>query len=112
MLEFYFIEAFYNKNQHFFISTTCGKISFVQGLGKNKMFGDGLKSIDWVSKINLTKTKEEEIKECFNYKTIEFHYLDDLDDFDSLLETFKKNYKQVTDRKQMAIVTFLVRKKN
>ena len=76
------------------------------------MFGDGLKSIDWVPKINLTKTREEEIKECFNYTTIEFHYLDDLDDFDTLLETFKKNYKQVTDRKQMAIVTFLVRKKN
>ena len=75
------------------------------------MFGDRLKSIDWVSKINLTKTREEEVKECFNYTAIEFHYLDDLDDFDTLLETFKKNYKQVTDRKQMAIVTFLVKKK-
>ena len=55
------------------------------------MFGDELKSIDWVSKINSAKTREEEIRECFNYATIEFHYLDDSDDFDTLLETFKKD---------------------
>lgn len=55
------------------------------------MFGDELKSIDWVSKSNSAKTREEEIRECFNYVTIEFHYLDDSDDFDTLLETFKKD---------------------
>ena len=34
--------------------TACGKTSFVQSLGKNKMFGAKLKSFDWV-KNNLNK---------------------------------------------------------
>ena len=50
--------------------TGCGKTSFVQSLGKNKIFGDRLKSVDWVSKINLKKSREEKIRECFNYTTI------------------------------------------
>ena len=39
--------------------TGYGKISFVQSLGKNKIFGDGLKGGDWVSKFNLTKNRED-----------------------------------------------------
>ena len=39
--------------------TGCGKTSFVQSLGKNKIFGDGLKGGDWVSKFNLTKNRED-----------------------------------------------------
>ena len=42
--------------------TGCGKTSFVQSLGKNKIFGDGLIGVNWVSKINLTKNREDEIK--------------------------------------------------
>ena len=42
--------------------TGCGKTSFVQSLGKNKIFGDGLTGVNWVSKINLTKNREDEIK--------------------------------------------------
>ena len=42
--------------------TSCGKTSFVQSLGKNKIFGDGLIGVNWVSKINLTKNREDEIK--------------------------------------------------
>ena len=72
------------------------------------MFGDGLKSIDWVSKINLTKTREEEIKECFNYTTIEFHYLDDLDDFFTLLE---KKLQTVDGQETNGNCNILVRKK-
>ena len=34
--------------------TGCGKASFVQSLGKNKIFGDGLKGVDSVSIITLT----------------------------------------------------------
>ena len=71
--------------------TGCGKTSFVQSLGKNKIFGDRLKSVDWVSKINLKKSREEKIRECFNYTTIEFHYPDNLPDFYMFLETFLKD---------------------
>ena len=71
--------------------TACGKTSFVQSLDKNKLFGAGLKSVDWVSKITLTKSREDEIRTCFDYTTIAFHYPDDLDDFDMLLETFRRD---------------------
>ena len=33
----------------------CGKTSFVQNLGKNRIFRDGLLSVDWVSKITRQK---------------------------------------------------------
>ena len=35
--------------------TGCGKISFVQSLGKNKIFGSELLSVDWVSIIDRMK---------------------------------------------------------
>ena len=71
--------------------TGCGKTSFVQSLGKKKMFGDRLISVDWVSKINLTKSREDEITECFSYTNVEFHYPDDLQDITLLIETFQKD---------------------
>ena len=42
--------------------TGCGKTSFVQSLGKNKIFGSNLLSVDWVSKINLKKNQEHETR--------------------------------------------------
>ena len=71
--------------------TACRKTSFVQSLGKNKIFDARLKSINWVSKITLTKSREDEIRTCFDYTTIEFHYPHALDYFDMLLETFRRN---------------------
>ena len=44
--------------------TGCGKTIFVQSLGKNKIFGSNLLSVDWVSKINLKKNREDEIRQC------------------------------------------------
>ena len=54
-------------------------------------FGDGLISVDWVYKINLTKSREDEIRECFSYTSSEFHYPYDLPDFNLLIETFQKD---------------------
>ena len=70
--------------------TGCGKTSFVQSLGKNKIFGNGLLSFDWISKTTLTKNREEEIKKYFEYTHIEFQYPDDADDFNLLIETSQK----------------------
>ena len=78
--------------------TTCGKTSFVQSLGKNKMFCAEPKSVDWVSKITL-KIIEDKIRSCFAYTTIEFHYPDDLDEFDVLLETCRRNKKYIDEQK-------------
>ena len=72
----------------------------MQSLGKNKIFGDRLKSVDWVSKINLKKSREEKIRECFNYTTIEFHYPDNLPDFYMFLETFQKDAIDDEDKQE------------
>ena len=47
--------------------TGCGKTTFVQSLGKSKIFGSNLLSVDWVSKINLTKNRDDKIRQCFTY---------------------------------------------
>ena len=52
--------------------TGCEKTSFVQDLGKNKIFGSSLLRADWVSKINLTKNTEDEIRQCFIYTNVDF----------------------------------------
>ena len=42
--------------------TGCQKTSFVQSLGKSKIFGDGLISVDWVSKINFKKIEKMKLE--------------------------------------------------
>ena len=44
--------------------TGCRKTTFVQNLGKNKPFRD-IKEVYWISKIGLSKDKEENIADCF-----------------------------------------------
>ena len=67
----------------------CGKTSFVQSLGKNRIFGDESLNVNWVSKINLTKSGENEIRQCFTYAVVNFHYPDDTGEFELLLEKFQ-----------------------
>ena len=70
--------------------TGCGKTSFVQNLCKNKIFGQGLLRVDWVFKIDLMKEREDQIRQCFNYTLVEFHYPGDVDDFNLIIERFQK----------------------
>ena len=44
--------------------TGCGKTTFVQNLGKNKLFGD-VREVYWISKIGLSKDREDNIRGCF-----------------------------------------------
>ena len=91
--------------------TGCGKTSFIQSLGKNKIFGDGLKSVDWISKICLSRNREDEIRACFNYTTIQFHYPDDWSISLGLLTLFKMIHLRRQRRPaKKTIVTFLVKK--
>ena len=61
------------------------------------MFGD-LESVDWVSKITLDKTREDHIRTCFNYTKVNFHYTDNISDFDVLIESFQsENINIVND---------------
>ena len=67
--------------------TRCGKTTFVQNLGKNNLFRD-VKTVCWISKISLSQEREEKIKECFEDKEVNFHYPENLDDFNYLIEAF------------------------
>ena len=67
------------------------KTRFVQSLGKNKIFGDESISVDCASKINLTKSRKDEIRKCFSYTNVQFHYPDNLQYFNLLIETFQKD---------------------
>ena len=63
----------------------CGKTTFVQSLGKNKLFGD-IKEVQWVSKIELSKDREKNIRDCFTDQIVNFEYPINVEEFDDLLE--------------------------
>ena len=75
--------------------TRCGKITFIEKLGKNKLFGSQIKHVYCVSKIVLSEEREELIRESFIDEEVHFSYLHDLDNFNYLVENFtleKSNY--------------------
>ena len=49
------------------------------------MFRD-IKKAEWISKIPLSKKREEDIKTCFAGVNVEFHYPEDIVEFNLLLE--------------------------
>ena len=51
--------------------TGWGKTTFVQNLGKNKMFGE-IKEVTWISKISLSRESEKNISDCFTDEHIDF----------------------------------------
>ena len=67
--------------------TGYGKTTFVQNLGKYKIFRE-LEFVDWVSKIVLDKILEKHIRSFFNYTKANFHHPDDISDFNVLIENF------------------------
>ena len=46
--------------------------------------------VDWVSKIDLSNNREDEIRQCFSYTKVEFHYRNDVEDLNLIIETFQK----------------------
>ena len=96
-------DATFTDNILVLAQTGCGKTSFVQSLGKNKIFVSNLLSVDWVSKINLTKNREDEIRQCFTYTNIDFRYPNDVEELNLLIETFQKETYD-KDKKQTVTV--------
>ena len=43
--------------------TGCGKTTFIEKVGKNKLFGSQIKDVFWVSKIVLPSERKEIIRE-------------------------------------------------
>ena len=69
--------------------TSCGKTTFVQNLAKNQLFGD-INAVYWISKIELSSDRENNIKDCFVNQEVEFDYPNNVEDFDYLLEMYKR----------------------
>ena len=68
--------------------TGCGKTTFIQNLGKNRMFGKDINLVFWVSKIRLSGEREDVIRESFPEQTVKFTYPNNLDDFNYLIDFF------------------------
>ena len=68
--------------------TGCGKTTFVQNLGKNKLFGD-MKEVYWISKIELSKDREENIRGCFTNQIVYFDCPNTVEEFNDLLEMYR-----------------------
>ena len=107
MSENFRYDATFSGNNLVLGQTGCRKTSFVLSLGKEKMFGSGLLSVGWVSKVNLLNNREDKIRQRFSYPKVEFHYPNDVEDLNLIIEKLMTRTKR-----QMTIVTFLVKIKN
>ena len=61
----------------------------VQNLGRNKLFGD-IKEVLWISKIELSNDREENIRDCFSDQIVNFEYPANVEEFDDLLEKYTR----------------------
>ena len=53
------------------------------------MFGD-VREVYWVSKIELSKDREENIRDCFVNQIIKFDYPNNVEEFDDLLKVYRR----------------------
>ena len=49
-----------------------------------------LKSVDWISKIKLSKSREIDISLCFSQTRVKYHYPKDISDFNVIIESFQR----------------------
>ena len=52
------------------------------------MFGD-VKEVYWISKIELSKDREENIRDCFVKQNVKFDYPNNVEELDDLLEMYR-----------------------
>ena len=82
--------------------TGCGKTTFIQKLVQNKMFGNDIVNVFWVSKIFLDPDREEAIRNCFVDQNAQLAYPNNIDDFKSAQIAAKKigeKYKKIREAK-------------
>ena len=63
----------------------------------NKLFGSEINDAFWVSRIILSKEREDFIRESFDGKKVYFSYLRDLDNFNYLIEKFTQGKSEYID---------------
>ena len=69
--------------------TGCKKTTFIQNLGRNKIFSD-IKEYQTISKISLSTERANNIRDCFVDQEVEFKYPQKIEDFDDLLDFWQK----------------------
>ena len=74
--------------------TGCGKTTFIQKLAQNKMFGNDIINVFWVSKIFLSPEREEAIRDYFVDQNVQFTYPNNIDDFNYLIDSFMSEKSQ------------------
>ena len=77
----------FNSNILIVGQTFCGKTTFIQNLAENRIFGD-IKSVLWLSKMELSKDREQTISTCFHSVPVRFLYPRAWDDFNMYLVFF------------------------
>ena len=77
--------------------TGCGKTTFIQQLGKNKLFGADITDAFWVSKIILSSEREDSIRNSFEDQDVHFSYPTDLDEFNYLISNFTQEKSSYSD---------------
>ena len=89
----------------------CGKTTFVQQLGRNRLFGEEITDVFWVSKITLSSERECSIRESFYGQEVHFSYPHGIDDFNYLLENFMEDRSEYINSEigeQTAITQLIV----
>ena len=86
-----------------------GKTYFVQKLVINNFFGKIVRP-EWVSYIQLNKTREVEIQSWFNQE-LQCHYPKNLEDLDHLLEKFKLRSKNSSNDNPIVRIVIIVMEK-
>ena len=66
--------------------TAYGKTTFVQNLEKNKLFGK-IKDVSWVTKIALSREREQNIRSCFDVP-MEFFYPQNVGELNVIIDNF------------------------
>ena len=97
MAKTYTYDGQFNGNILVVGRTRCGKATFIEKLGKNKLFGSQIEQVYWVSKIVLSEEREELIRESFIDQEVHFSYPHDLDDFNYLVENFTQQESDYVD---------------
>ena len=85
----YSFDAKFEGNNLVVGRTGCGKTAFVQNIEKNKMFVE-IKEVIWISKMALSKDREDNFRDCFVDEHIDFKHIehvdpDNIEDFDDLI---------------------------
>ena len=78
--------------------TGCGKTTFIEKLGRNKLFGSQINNVFWVSRFVLSEERKELIRESFADQEVHFSYPHDIDDFNYLIENFTRQKPDYVDR--------------